>query len=446
MFTPARSGCNLHTYEDADKVFDDLYIVPRKQTHRLLSGSRGELLFKACNDTWSREPLEITWTWSVAGRIAARGNERLEVEPGHAREFTVVIDAPETDTRLDGTLSLESRQGAKIYRDERLVPVLPRVATLAADVPVTLLDRSGRIGPFLDAAGVAYTTIKAPDELRGRQGVAVVGPDSLTPAEALGNDLLLFAMQGGRVLVLEQESPVSGGNLPVPMHRSEHIGGYAHPQALGTDVFRDLDRHDLIDWAGDHPTFKKVYFKPSKGARSLAQAGDKLQYSPLVELPCGDGNEKDTWPPAGKSASNCMPLNSPHGGDSASCQSPACLFSVGHQGGSLSRMIGASAPGHRGSRIGGKRTLKFFAFLVQSRVVEGSRTLHTHRFLGNGTERCRPANPATPRERVGFRCGPLPPSTFCGSAGSSLSKRGTRVTARKATACRHGTGRCPIRP
>jgi len=65
------------------------------------------------------------------------------------------------------------------------------------------------------------------------------------------------------------------------------FGGYAHPEALGTPMFRDLEREDLIDWAGDHPTYKRVFHKPAAGARSLASAGERLQFSPLVAVPYG---------------------------------------------------------------------------------------------------------------------------------------------------------------
>ena len=282
--------CVLYRYEDARKVFDDLYIVPRKQTARLFSGQTVTLAFRACNDTWSDEPLSVTWTYELEGKTVAEGRERLAVQPGHVGDFSVTLTAPRTDRRLEGILKLRSSQdGHAAYEDERQVPVLPAVDRIKVRGPVALLDRSGRVAPFLTQAGVAFETLDAPTAARDRTGLLIVGPDTLTPGEALGSDLLAFALRGGRVLVLEQDSPLAGGNLPIELFRSEHMGGYAHPQALGTDVFRDLGRDDLIDWAGDHPTFKQVYFKPTQGGRSLAQAGDKLQYSPLIEIPCGQG-------------------------------------------------------------------------------------------------------------------------------------------------------------
>jgi hypothetical protein len=111
----------------------------------------------------------------------------------------------------------------------------------------------------------------------------------LTAREAFGPALLGFAVTGGRVICLEQQTPPAGAALPAPIRPTQRFGGYAHPAALGTPVFQDLGSEDLIDWAGDHPTYQAVYQKPAQGARSLASAGTSLEFSPLIEVPCGDG-------------------------------------------------------------------------------------------------------------------------------------------------------------
>ena len=281
---------NLTNYEDARKVFSDLCVIPRKQTHRLLSGSANEILVKVMNDTLSGAPVTFEWSYEAGGKRVAGDTVDLEIEPGFGVEQTLTIDAPATAKRLDGTLTLKATQeGAPDYIDARSVPVLPVVEKVSPKAPVVLLDRSGEVADFLNSAGVAFEELAALSEAEGKTGILLVGPDTLTADEAFGQDILRFAAQGGRAIVLEQGIPVAGANLPAPLKSTTHDGGYAHPKALGTPLFADLGRDDLIDWAGDHPTYKAVYEKPLQGGRTLVEAGGGLRYAPLIEMPCGEG-------------------------------------------------------------------------------------------------------------------------------------------------------------
>ena len=282
---------NLAQYEDSQKVFDPLYVIPRKQTSRLFGGRENRLLFKVMNDTLSREPVTFEWTYEVGGRKVAGEKLTLDIEPGFGQERTLVINAPATDERLDGVLTLTSSSpGADApYVDARSVPALPAVKAIRVKEPIVVLDQSGKVAEFLRSAGAKFTSIGTLAESKGKDGVLVIGPDTLTPEEAFGNDILSFAGRGGAVIVLEQETPPAGRNLPAPLAATNHYYGYVHPQALGTPVFKDLGADDLMDWAGDHPTCKRVFAKPSQGARSLAECGNELKQSALVEMPCGRG-------------------------------------------------------------------------------------------------------------------------------------------------------------
>lgn len=281
---------NLWNHEDAQKVFSDLCAIPRKQTHRLRAGEKNDLLFKIMNDTLSRERVTFEWTYEAGGSKIAGQAVTMRIEPGFGEQATLTIEAPETDARLDGTLSLNVTQpGAKDYVDVRSVPVLPRVRALDVKAPVTVLDRSGKLEAFLTATGTRFDGIEKLADAGPKTGLLLIGPDTLTPAEAFGQDILAFAARGGCVIVLEQEVPAGGGSLPAPLTTTTHQGGYAHPKALGTSVFRDLGKEDLIDWAAGHPTYKNVYRKPTQGARSLAECGEMLALSPLIEMPCGKG-------------------------------------------------------------------------------------------------------------------------------------------------------------
>jgi beta-galactosidase len=280
---------NLWNYEDAQKIFSDLYAVPRRQTARLYAGRSNDLVFKIMNDTLKEEAVTVEWSYMVEGKTCAAGRDRLPIKAGHGRQYTISISAPKTKKRLEGTLRIALSAGDERYCDERLVPVLPAVETIQAASKIAVLDSQRKVTPWLERAGLSVEVIESLEALNERSGLLIVGPDALTPAQATGTGLLAFAAAGGRVICLEQETPPSGAALPVPIRTTTRFGGYAHPQALGTPVFSDLGKDDLIDWAGDHPTYKQAYRKPLQAARSLAECGGDLEYSPLIEVPCDKG-------------------------------------------------------------------------------------------------------------------------------------------------------------
>ncbi|MGD8240751.1 MAG: glycoside hydrolase family 2 TIM barrel-domain containing protein, partial [Armatimonadota bacterium] len=281
---------NLHQYEDARKIFSDLCVIPRKQTHRLSGGNESELLCKVMNDTLSDAPVTFEWQYEVKGKRIAGGTTDLEIEPGFGVEQTLAIAPPTTTARRDGVLTLKATQpGAPDYVDERSVPVLPVVRAIKVRTPITILDRSGKLERFLTGVGAQFEKVEQLADAAGNTGVLIIGPDTLTPDEAFGQDILAFAAQGGRVIVLEQDVPAAGANLPAPLKTTIHYGGYAHPKALGTPLFKDLGKEDFIDWAGDHPTYKNVYVKPLQGGRTLVECGGMLSNAALIEMPCGKG-------------------------------------------------------------------------------------------------------------------------------------------------------------
>ena len=282
--------CNLSMFDDGRKVFSDLTAIPRKRAMRLYGGRPNRLHVKVMNDTLSKAPVTFQWAYEVGGKRAAGDKATLNIEPGFGEEQWLTIAPPTVARRTEGALKLKvSQPGAPDFADSLPVPVMPAVTRLRASVPLTVYDKSGTVAKFLAAAGAKAEAVPSLAALKGKAGLLIVGPDTLTAKEAFGADLLKFAIRGNQVVVLEQEVPVAGANLSAPLRTTTRFGGYAHPQALGTPLFRDLGRDDLIDWAGDHPTYKHVYVKPTQGGRSLVECGPELPYSALVELGAGQG-------------------------------------------------------------------------------------------------------------------------------------------------------------
>ncbi|MHC4315303.1 MAG: hypothetical protein ACYSW3_22890 [Planctomycetota bacterium] len=242
------------------------------------------------NDTFSDKPVTFEWSYETGSKIIVRRSRQLKIEPGYGVEQKLTIRTPKTKERSEGKLKVRvSQSGSKTFVDDIDIPVMPYVDRISTNSPITLLDRSGKVENFMSNRHIRFNRIDSLEAVRNKTGLLVIGPDSLTRTEALGQKLLAFAAQGGRVIVLEQENPISGRNVSAPIETTSHFGGYAHPQALGTELFKDLVSDDLTDWAGDHPTYKNVYKKPKQGARSLVECGPLLPYSALIEMATGKG-------------------------------------------------------------------------------------------------------------------------------------------------------------
>jgi beta-galactosidase len=282
--------CNLSMFEDGRKVFSPLTAIPRKRAMRLYGGKENRLHFKVMNDTLSDAPVTFAWAYTLDGQRIAGETTALDIEPGFGKEQWLTVAPPAVDARTEGALELKvSQAGAQDFTDSLPVPAMPSVAKVQVNVPVAVYDKSGKVAPFLAKAGIKAEPVQNLTALDKRKGLLIIGPESLTADEAFGGDLLKFAVRGNQVIVLEQDIPVAGANLSAPLRTTTRFGGYAHPQALGTPVFGDLGRDDLIDWAGEHPTYKCAYVKPSQGGRSLVECGPELPYSALVELGAGQG-------------------------------------------------------------------------------------------------------------------------------------------------------------
>ena len=76
--------------------------------------------------------------------------------------------------------------------------------------------------------------------------------------------------------------------LAAPIRPTERFGGYAHPAALGTPVFKDLGAEDLIDWAGEFNSYIVPY--APFGAFSISRSLQPQLMEYLYELSFSDGD------------------------------------------------------------------------------------------------------------------------------------------------------------
>ncbi len=273
----------------AETSFRALAAFTRKRGHRLYAGRENAILVKVLNDTFRPDPVAFEWAVEAEGKRLAGATDHLTIEPGTGLERTLRVQTPASAERLDAELVLRVSQGGTLgFEDRKPIAILPPVRAVAGGQPL-VFDRSGILIRFLSRRAAKCEKVADLAALKDKTGLLLVGPDTLSAEEAYSTAILGFAARGGRAIVLEQEVQLAGTALPAPVRATGRFGGYAFAQALGTPVFRNLRQGDFEDWAGDPPTFKHAYLKPAGGARSLIECGDGLNYSALLEFPCGSG-------------------------------------------------------------------------------------------------------------------------------------------------------------
>ena len=187
-------------------------------------GQAGEILVKVFNDTLQSAPVEFEWTIESAGKRLAGEKQTLKIVPGTGQENTLRWTPPNVTKRQDATLILRVSQNGKVgFEDQKDVsdfsgfenaPQVLAAQNIALQnetgKPLLVWDRSGKLAPWLQARGMAFQSVANLDELKNKNGLLLIGPNTLTAEEAFGTGVLAFATRGNRAIVLEQKIPLSG--------------------------------------------------------------------------------------------------------------------------------------------------------------------------------------------------------------------------------------------
>jgi beta-galactosidase len=161
-------------------------------------------------------------------------------------------------------------------------------------------DPKKSVTPFLSSRGIKFTAINSLGSLPASGRVLVIGKDALTVSESTSSALAAYASTGRSVIVLDQANALRYQALTAeidmaPKSRSSFgieqptgNGSVAWAEDLGHPIMRGLRQTDLRAWGGSL-VYRNAYAKPARGARSLVQAGPRLQNTALVEVPTGKG-------------------------------------------------------------------------------------------------------------------------------------------------------------
>ncbi len=286
------------------------------------AGQQVKRTFGLFNDTQYDEPLTFTRTLLVDNRVAWTKKSVHKVAPGTNEKFDEIVPMPLVTERTDGQLVLKLEVGGKdIFRDAKRVAILPEPLKAPAAKPaaakkpramkietrshaqvspalgaqkLAVYDPAGSVAAFLKQKGVAFSALNSLENLPATAKVLLIGPDALSVAESTSSRLAAYASTGRTVIVLEQKNPLKYQGLPAEMEPlGENLpaaqGKTAFIEDLGHPVMRGLQQRDFFTWGPDGRVYRDVYLKPARGAKSLVQAGVRLQNSALAEVPVDKG-------------------------------------------------------------------------------------------------------------------------------------------------------------
>jgi Glycosyl hydrolases family 2/Glycosyl hydrolases family 2, TIM barrel domain len=274
------------------KAFQPVCVFVREWNVAFAGGSAVPRTLKVFNDTRSREPIELEWSFRVDGKAFAEGAETCLLEPGTAKELSILLRTPKVTARTAGELVLTLHRGGQpVFRDVKPCHVLADLPSAPAltENQLAVYDPKGTLTPWLKQRGYLCVSVASLDKLPQKLHVLLVGADALTPREATDPRWVALAAQGTRVLVLDQANPLHYQAVPADLGVTDYVGRIVFPENLDHPSFVGLGKDDFFCWSGDHVVYRNAYKKASRGARSLLQCDDELSCTALAECPVQDG-------------------------------------------------------------------------------------------------------------------------------------------------------------
>jgi len=248
---------------------------------------------KVFNDTRYSNLITMGWQFNVANSEVASGKEVFSLPPGTAKETNINFTAPKVQTRTQGELILTChRDGKEVFREVKPIWLIkPDAAPLPniSKSDLVVWDAHGTVKKRLGQRGIRFTEITAFESIPNDAKVLVVGTDALTPRQATDPRWQVLALDGMRILVLDQQNPLHYQAVPADLEVTEHIGRVAFSENLEHPAMAGLDQPDFFTWSKDHIVYRNAYKKASKGAKSLVQCDNELSYTALAECVVGDG-------------------------------------------------------------------------------------------------------------------------------------------------------------
>jgi|GEM_PF-1781905 len=263
------------------------------------------------NDTRVPRTFSLEWELLIDDKSDFGGSEGgIVVQPGAHYDADIGLAFPRLTRRAPETLSIGLREGTNlVFEDTRQLAVIPLPAALTPPTnALCVIAPTPALRQWLARYASVYKTLSTADDIPAPARVVLVAPDVLTKktTRVLAPRLAAAATRGATIIVLEQDAPLQGADLPAPgiavatpgnassrdmsafAGAHGYSGAIAHPTTLSHPVFANLAEDDFFVW-GSETLFKNSYLTPALGALPLLQAGPALALAPLIEVPAGAG-------------------------------------------------------------------------------------------------------------------------------------------------------------
>ncbi|RYG23194.1 hypothetical protein EON82_14785, partial [bacterium] len=199
------------------------------------------------NDSHFTDPITLDWTLIVSGKPVQKGTKTLSIVPGTNQKFDVTLQMPAVATRRTGKLVLDLKaKGQNVFHDEKLLVVQPETAPAASKV--ALYDPNGAVAKYLTAKKVPFRPLNSLANLPSDIKTLVVGPNALTEAQSTDPALAAHALNGHRVIVLDQTNPLKFGGLPTDLEPTAEGGAFGFIDDATQPAVKNLSELDLRAW------------------------------------------------------------------------------------------------------------------------------------------------------------------------------------------------------
>jgi len=269
----------------------------RQHDWTFASGQQVTRTFGIFNDTHYDDPITFTWTLMLDGQRVASDAKEYRVPGGENQKFDVSIAMPQVEGRQEGKLFLKlTVKGQEVFLDEKPLSVMGLTRAQQAGAQgvafsgpaVLVYDPQGSVGDFLKSTGVPTQAIESLDAIPAAK-ILIVGSNALASRDAGQSKLAAWAVAGRRVIVLDQNTPLRYQGLPAEMNADQNGGQTAFVEDATHPLLRGLNSRDFFTWGTGVDVYRNAYEKPTRGARSLVQCGDRLRYTALAECQVGSG-------------------------------------------------------------------------------------------------------------------------------------------------------------
>ncbi len=225
-----------------------------------------------------------------------RREEPLHFSPAELIRREITISMPEVDQIHPITLvhSLTAPGGVKVKELKISGRLCPRDNRRIESDKIFLFDPEGKSRALLESLGVTARPLEADDFSRlAKESVLIVGQNAavhpaLTNAANVVNE---FVWLGGKVFILSQRQTIDW--LPVALEPTDKLSSICFRRAPNHPILQNLADEDVKFWFPHHLVSQNDFRKPFSGnyVCLLDSADGKagMEYTPLVELPWGEG-------------------------------------------------------------------------------------------------------------------------------------------------------------